>query len=452
VDAGGVELTHTGSFEIAQPPDYTIPMLVYLGFVHSVLFSGLTQRSYGVHDFDLSPPSRPAVDTDSDYTDTEEDGQEEELAAARPAPSRSARSREGLPSAYRMRHARHYVEQLMGDAPIQTVRQVAIDQIDRIATGETGAVADDLSSLAGSIRQVGMLQPLLVIPGEGGRFQLLSGERRLLAAQAAGLEAVPCLVVQADAARAIELRAQATVRSVPPESPVPEAPAEPEPAAAARPLDAATAAAFDEVSGAFEFVAALAPAASAARSTFQQRILADLASVENRRASALKRAACFLAGTAQLNPEEFEWLPFTEELRRDVAVEARLRGVEIEWLHAPTLRKAMADKPAIATAWTSMLHAVLGIAHAGDRIAISLATPRVRPAILLTVTLQTSVRFTPAFAEQGSASTFAGTSGELMLASARQSAQRQGGRLSVTTAEDSVTLEFVAPQPLAYWH
>ena len=39
------------------------------------------------------------------------------------------RSREGLPPKFRMRHGSHYVEQLMGDAPIQSVRQIPIDQV-----------------------------------------------------------------------------------------------------------------------------------------------------------------------------------------------------------------------------------------------------------------------------------------------------------------------------------
>jgi len=39
------------------------------------------------------------------------------------------RSREGLPPKFRMRHASHYVEQLMGDGPIQSVRQIPIDQV-----------------------------------------------------------------------------------------------------------------------------------------------------------------------------------------------------------------------------------------------------------------------------------------------------------------------------------
>src|SRR5947209_4325062 len=49
---------------------------------------------------------------------------------------------------------------------------------------------DELASLRDSIRTHGVLQPLIV-RAAGERFQLIAGERRLRAAQAAGLEAVP---------------------------------------------------------------------------------------------------------------------------------------------------------------------------------------------------------------------------------------------------------------------
>jgi ParB family chromosome partitioning protein len=53
---------------------------------------------------------------------------------------------------------------------------------------------DDLASLRESIRTYGVLQPLVVRQVEG-RFQLIAGERRLRAARAAGLNAVPVTVV-----------------------------------------------------------------------------------------------------------------------------------------------------------------------------------------------------------------------------------------------------------------
>ena len=52
---------------------------------------------------------------------------------------------------------------------------------------------DALNELAKSIKQHGVLQPILVRPVEDG-FQLIAGERRWLASQLAGLKVVPCQV------------------------------------------------------------------------------------------------------------------------------------------------------------------------------------------------------------------------------------------------------------------
>jgi ParB family chromosome partitioning protein len=51
-----------------------------------------------------------------------------------------------------------------------------------------------LTELAASIRDVGVLQPLLVRPLEDGRYQLVAGERRWRAARRAGVDMVPALV------------------------------------------------------------------------------------------------------------------------------------------------------------------------------------------------------------------------------------------------------------------
>ena len=141
------------------------------------------------------------------------------------------------------------------------------------------------------------------------------------------------------------------------------------------------------------------PAASAARSAFQQAVLADVIKVERRRSATLTAAASSLADSSPLSPQEFDWLEFTEELRGDAALEGRLRGVGVEWLPSLKLRPAVADRRVVMTAWRAILHAALGICIAGDRIAIAMATPRVRPAIILTVSVHTRPRFTPATQE-----------------------------------------------------
>ena len=57
---------------------------------------------------------------------------------------------------------------------------------------------DELSSLAESIRHNGLLQPLTVRPADDGTFELIAGERRLIAARMVGLARIPCIVMNVD--------------------------------------------------------------------------------------------------------------------------------------------------------------------------------------------------------------------------------------------------------------
>jgi len=77
--------------------------------------------------------------------------------------------------------------------PIQT--QVAIDQIqENPFQARKSFDPDELSALEESIKNVGLLQPL-VVRQRGERFELIAGERRLRAAQAAGFTQVPVRIV-----------------------------------------------------------------------------------------------------------------------------------------------------------------------------------------------------------------------------------------------------------------
>jgi ParB family chromosome partitioning protein len=62
-----------------------------------------------------------------------------------------------------------------------------------------------LVSLADSLRERGVLQPVLVRPVPGGTYELIAGERRWRAAQLAELETVPALVRPHDDAESLEL-------------------------------------------------------------------------------------------------------------------------------------------------------------------------------------------------------------------------------------------------------
>jgi len=61
-----------------------------------------------------------------------------------------------------------------------------------------------LQALAGSLRERGVLQPVLVRPVPGGTYELVAGERRWRAAQIAGMQTIPALVRERDDAEALE--------------------------------------------------------------------------------------------------------------------------------------------------------------------------------------------------------------------------------------------------------
>ena len=64
---------------------------------------------------------------------------------------------------------------------------------------------EELSSLADSIRQHGVIQPLTVRLLDTGYYQIIAGERRWRAARMAGLREVPVVVIEADDKKAMEL-------------------------------------------------------------------------------------------------------------------------------------------------------------------------------------------------------------------------------------------------------
>ena len=74
------------------------------------------------------------------------------------------------------------------------VREIGIGLIDPNPDQPRRTFPEEgLAQLAESIRQQGLLQPVLVTP-EGGRYRLVAGERRWRAARKAGLETIPCVV------------------------------------------------------------------------------------------------------------------------------------------------------------------------------------------------------------------------------------------------------------------
>src|SRR6266487_631095 len=64
---------------------------------------------------------------------------------------------------------------------------------------------EELDNLAASIREHGVIQPLIVSPGKNGIYTLIAGERRLQAARNAGLKTVPVVIRHATDQQLLEL-------------------------------------------------------------------------------------------------------------------------------------------------------------------------------------------------------------------------------------------------------
>ena len=87
------------------------------------------------------------------------------------------------------------VLQLATDAIVRNPRQPRKGEFDK----------KDLEELADSIREHGIIQPLIVSQGEGESYTLIAGERRLQAAKQVGLRTVPAILRQASDRELLEL-------------------------------------------------------------------------------------------------------------------------------------------------------------------------------------------------------------------------------------------------------
>ena len=84
------------------------------------------------------------------------------------------------------------------------VRDVPISDIDPSQSQPRKAFdAETLEQLAESIRQKGLLQPILVVK-EGLRYRIIAGERRYRACRLAGLQSIPCLIRDFDESEQLE--------------------------------------------------------------------------------------------------------------------------------------------------------------------------------------------------------------------------------------------------------
>ena len=110
----------------------------------------------------------------------------------------------GLPSHRRMRHDRHFVDELaerMGEGIGRMIRITSITSNQ----DQPRSILGNLEDLQSSIDTHGILEPLLVRRIDGGKYELVSGERRFHAAMAVGLTEVPCIELTVNDQQALEI-------------------------------------------------------------------------------------------------------------------------------------------------------------------------------------------------------------------------------------------------------
>ncbi|HEX2165373.1 MAG TPA: ParB/RepB/Spo0J family partition protein [Thermoanaerobaculia bacterium] len=134
----------------------------------------------------------------------------------------------GLPMRVKMRHDTHFVEELTTRHETPVGRMVPLSSVQPDPNQPRSAMGD-LDDLVASIRDKGVLEPILVRPiggspadepegpaalpfggprddaGEAASYRIISGERRYRAAQEAGLYEVPAIVLDVSEEEALEI-------------------------------------------------------------------------------------------------------------------------------------------------------------------------------------------------------------------------------------------------------
>ena len=118
----------------------------------------------------------------------------------------------GLPLRVKMRHDTHFVEELTARHETPVGKMVPLSTMEP-DPNQPRSTMGDLDELVASIREKGVLEPILVRPrpeseGEapaGVLYRIISGERRYRAAQEAGLYEVPAIEMDVSEQEALEI-------------------------------------------------------------------------------------------------------------------------------------------------------------------------------------------------------------------------------------------------------
>jgi ParB-like chromosome segregation protein Spo0J len=327
--------------------------------------------------------------------------------------------REGLPPDYRMKHE-HYVDELIAAGRMPQLRLVPVSKIESSLPND----AEDLEGLVDSIQEFGVLQPLLVRK-DRGRFELLSGVKRLAAAAAAGLKEVPCLVLEVDEIEARRL-AEAANKGATRRAPV---------KASAPRLEWSPSAA-STIEGSLDAILSALGLLEKPESSLRDQVALGLIRSEALRASRLLQGIRLLGGDRPVvrRPIDFgallsDVLSESEEERAflgialDVAIEEPARS-------APTASLSIAIAGALETTTSLLRRAAARPSGAPRRSGSANGNLRISQDSVRMPASSWSLWFNPSWEARPG-----GEAAAIGLLAARRAAELHGGRLEVAPAE-----------------
>jgi ParB family chromosome partitioning protein len=109
----------------------------------------------------------------------------------------------GLPEFIKMKHDYHLVDEISLRTKTPVTRNIPIEKII-VNQLQPRKDMGDLTELTESIREKGIIEPVIVRPKEG-HYEIIAGERRYRAAQKAGLSEIPCIEHDVPDNEALEL-------------------------------------------------------------------------------------------------------------------------------------------------------------------------------------------------------------------------------------------------------
>src|SRR5207248_1378515 len=110
----------------------------------------------------------------------------------------------GLPEQATMRHDAHFVEELTRRSGRHIGTMLPLAAIEPNAE-QPRTQLGNIEELAASIREKGVLEPILVRQIGPNRYQIISGERRYRAATLAGLDEIPAIELDVDDKEMLEI-------------------------------------------------------------------------------------------------------------------------------------------------------------------------------------------------------------------------------------------------------